>query len=344
VGPPEVGRAARDDDAPAPSAGHPSATPPSSLTMSAPAEASGADAGRLTHWSQPGGGTSSSGISTTAAWLSSIGAGAGGTDGAMTTVVMTADGAATTCCDSAAAATLREPSLAVVAVLPAARGALDELRLVGTAASDLNTLAGARGGTVGATLRTQRREIRHPPLKDMASGGAIAYLRVEKPRFLFLGGSAGVVAAVDVATAATPVASAARAGTSAARVASLVGCLVADAPTPAPGAVSSAASAALGEGAQAPTSRGEVAPHRPPPPPCPTTSIPKSPGRRAPAARAAKTPHSSVPGALAAGFSSPSCASPALAPAAVLRACVLRLGACVGRIARRPRSPAAGDG
>jgi hypothetical protein len=166
----------------------------------------------------------------------------------MTTVVMTADGVATTCCDSAAAAGLRGPSLAVVAVLPAARGALDERRLVGTAASDLNTLAGARGGTVGATLRTQRREIRHPPLEDMVSGGAIAYLRVEKPRFLFLGGSAGVVAAADVATAAPPVASAVCAGTSAARVASLVGCLVADAPTPAPGAVSSAASAALGEG------------------------------------------------------------------------------------------------
>jgi hypothetical protein len=32
------------------------------------------------------------------------------------------------------------------------RDALDERRLVGTDASDLNTLAGARGGTVGATL------------------------------------------------------------------------------------------------------------------------------------------------------------------------------------------------
>jgi hypothetical protein len=35
--------------------------------------------------------------------------------------------------------------LAAVAVIPAARGALDERRLVGTAASDLNTLAGAKG-------------------------------------------------------------------------------------------------------------------------------------------------------------------------------------------------------
>jgi hypothetical protein len=85
-------------------------------------------------------------------------------------------------------AALRVPSLAAIVVLPAARGALDERRLVGTAASDLNTLAGARGGTVGATLRTQRREVRHPPLEDTAPGGVLAYLRVEKPRFLFLGG------------------------------------------------------------------------------------------------------------------------------------------------------------
>jgi hypothetical protein len=36
----------------------------------------------------------------------------------------------------------------------------------------------------------------------MASGGAVAYLRVEKPHFLFLEGSTGVVATADVATAA----------------------------------------------------------------------------------------------------------------------------------------------
>jgi hypothetical protein len=45
-----------------------------------------------------------------------------------------------------------EPPLATVAVLAAARGALNERRLVGTAASVLSTLAGARGGMVGATL------------------------------------------------------------------------------------------------------------------------------------------------------------------------------------------------
>jgi hypothetical protein len=66
---------------------------------------------------------------------------------------MAADGAATACCDSTATAALCGPSLTAVVVLPAARSALDERRLVGTVASDLNTLAGAGGGgTVGATL------------------------------------------------------------------------------------------------------------------------------------------------------------------------------------------------
>jgi hypothetical protein len=62
--------------------------------------------------------------------------------------------AITASCGSVAAAAPLEPLLIVVTVLPAARDALDERRLVGMAASDLNTLAGVRGGTVGATLRT----------------------------------------------------------------------------------------------------------------------------------------------------------------------------------------------
>jgi hypothetical protein len=73
---------------------------------------------------------------------------------------------------------------------------------------------------------------------------------VENPRFLFLGGSADAVAAASVATTSPPVVSAARAGASAARVASLLGCLAVGAPTLAPGAVSSAASAAVGEGGE----------------------------------------------------------------------------------------------
>jgi hypothetical protein len=48
--------------------------------------------------------------------------------------------------------------LAVVAAPSVPHDALDERRLVGTAASDLNTLAGARGGTVGVTLRTREQE------------------------------------------------------------------------------------------------------------------------------------------------------------------------------------------
>jgi hypothetical protein len=51
---------------------------------------------------------------------------------------------------SESSAAPREPLLVVFV---AARDALDERRLVGTAASVLSTLAGARGGTVGATLQ-----------------------------------------------------------------------------------------------------------------------------------------------------------------------------------------------
>jgi hypothetical protein len=160
----------------------------------APAEASGADTGALAHWSQPGGGTSSSsGISTTAALGLPAAAGAGEVGGAASATAVVAAATGATCCGStsvagccgsatatacnASAATgsgsvviatgrgsehsvaPRESPLAAVAVLAVARDALDERRLVGTAASVLSTLAGARGGTVGATLRTRRQEI-----------------------------------------------------------------------------------------------------------------------------------------------------------------------------------------
>jgi hypothetical protein len=61
------------------------------------------------------------------------------------------------CCGSVATATPRSGS-PVLAALPAARGALDERRLVGTDTSNLSALVGARAWTVGATLRTQSRE------------------------------------------------------------------------------------------------------------------------------------------------------------------------------------------
>jgi hypothetical protein len=57
-------------------------------------------------------------------------------------------------CGSKTSAAPRKSSLATVVVLAVARDALDERHLVGMAASDLSTLAGVRGGTVGATLRT----------------------------------------------------------------------------------------------------------------------------------------------------------------------------------------------
>jgi hypothetical protein len=91
----------------------------------------------------------------------------GGCRGSATVVACCASTAATgchgsvvvaACCGPTTAAAPRESSLAAIVVLAVACDALDERRLVGTAASDLSTLAGARGSTVGATLRTQTRK------------------------------------------------------------------------------------------------------------------------------------------------------------------------------------------
>jgi hypothetical protein len=76
----------------------------------------------------------------------------------------------------------------------------------------------------------------------------IAYLKVEKPRFLFLKGSTGAVVAVVVATAALPDAFVAHGGASVARTAPSVDHLAVHTSAPAPGACSSAASVAFGEG------------------------------------------------------------------------------------------------
>jgi hypothetical protein len=181
---------------------------PSHRLTSAPAWGSGAGVGRLAHWSHPGGGTSSSGISTAITW--ELPARAGSCCGATATApgrvsaaagagrLSTADavGNATTtgtagcasasgrastaadaCCASVASgahrssliagcgpvgdvtgrgleasAAPRELSLAVATALAPTRGALDERHRVGMDASALSTLAGARGGTVGAAL------------------------------------------------------------------------------------------------------------------------------------------------------------------------------------------------
>jgi hypothetical protein len=138
--------------------------------------------------------------------------------------------------------------LVAASVLPVTRSALNERRLVGTDASDLSALAGARGGGGRRHPANAETEIKLLPLENGASRGAMAYLKVEKPRFLFLKGSTGAVAAADVATVTLPDASATRAGTSAVRAASFVDRLAAGTPAPALGTRSSAASAALGDG------------------------------------------------------------------------------------------------
>jgi hypothetical protein len=63
----------------------------------------------------------------------------------------------------------------------------------------------------------------------------MAYLRVEKPHFLFLERSTGAEATADVATVAPPDASAARAGTSAAHVGTSVACVASSIDRPAAG-------------------------------------------------------------------------------------------------------------
>jgi hypothetical protein len=71
--------------------------------------------------------------------------------------------AATACCGSEAAASPREPSLAAVAMLPAARDALDEHRLVGTTTSDLSTLAGARGARWAPPCEREEEKVKLSP-------------------------------------------------------------------------------------------------------------------------------------------------------------------------------------
>jgi hypothetical protein len=138
--------------------------------------------------------------------------------------------------------------------------------------------------------------------------------------------------AAGVATTALPDSFAVCVGASTARTASSVNCLVTGASAPAPGACSSAASAALGEGAQAPTSQEGL-------PPVAFFLLSLSRRRvlrgrrgRAPAARVAGIPRPAVPGTPAAGSFAPSCVSPALAPAAAPRA---RSGSGRGRVGPR---------
>jgi hypothetical protein len=78
----------------------------------------------------------------------------------------------------------------------------------------------------------KNKKIKLLPPETGASRGVIAYLKVEKPRFLFLEGSTGVFVAVAAAAAAHPDTSAARAGAFVARAAPSVDRLVAGASAP----------------------------------------------------------------------------------------------------------------
>jgi hypothetical protein len=127
-------------------------TQPSSRITSTHAAGSGVGAGQLSHWPHPGGGASSSGISTTVARSPAVGTGTGGTADAAVAAAVTTAVAVATCRDPVATDVPRGGSL-VAAALHAAHGALDERLLMGTNASDLSTLAGARAGTFGTTLR-----------------------------------------------------------------------------------------------------------------------------------------------------------------------------------------------
>jgi hypothetical protein len=68
--------------------------------------------------------------------------------------------AATTCCDPVASAPPCGGSLAAAALF-AALDTLDERRLVGTDVPDLSTLAGARSGTIGASLNSNPLKPEH---------------------------------------------------------------------------------------------------------------------------------------------------------------------------------------
>jgi hypothetical protein len=67
-------------------------------------------------------------------------------------------------CGSEVTAAPHEPSLATVAVLPTARDALDERHLVGTAASDLSTLVGARGARWAPPCECESKKVKPSPV------------------------------------------------------------------------------------------------------------------------------------------------------------------------------------
>jgi hypothetical protein len=253
---PGAGRTARDDEASAPCARRRDITQPSSRITNTPAASSGADVGQFSHWPHLRGGASSSRTSTTATRSLVVGESAGDADVAAAIAVV-ATAAATAPCYSPVAIVVPRGGSPVAAALAAAHGALYERRLVSTAASDLSTLAGARAGTVGVTLRTRNTRVSIDPSKSRTHGGKTAHLKLEKPHFLFLEGSGGAAVALASTAVAPTGASAALASSSAKDPATgaftpAAGSSVEDpatgAFTPAAGASSAAAPTARGDG------------------------------------------------------------------------------------------------
>jgi hypothetical protein len=128
---------------------------------------SGADAGQVPHWPHPGGGASSSVMSTTA-WSPAVGTSAG--DAITSAVATTA--AASSYCNPVTIAVSRSGS-PVAAALAAAHATLDERRLVSTGTPDMSALTGARVGTIGVTLRTRKHKDEHQPLKIQGARGEV---------------------------------------------------------------------------------------------------------------------------------------------------------------------------
>jgi hypothetical protein len=244
-----------------------------------------------------------------------------------------------TCCGSVAAAASRGSSLVVAAVLPVTLGALDESPLVGTDASDLSALAGARGGRSAPPCKYENKKIRLLPQNwgtrrgDCLPQGGEALLPLPQGLDGRCGGGRRHHCRAPR------------------RLRSVRRCLR-DARCPfcrPPGGRRFRAcprrlllchlSGSRCGGRRIPPLRGACPCRFLPLLPLPTTSTTRSPRERAPAARAAGIPCPAVPGALAARTFAPSCVPPALAPVTAPR--TRGLGAWAGRTARRSRPPSA---
>jgi hypothetical protein len=204
---------------------------------------SGADAGRVPHWPHPRDGASSSATSTTA-WSPAVGTSVGDADA--TAVVAAA--IVSFRCGPVATAVSRGGS-PVATALAAARGALNERRLVVTGAPDLSALAGERVGTIGVTLRTKRHKDEHQPLEIKGARGECCSPQVREALLPLPRGLGGAAVAPTDAAMALASASVALAGFSA-------GTPAAGASTPAAGANSTAALRPVVTGVGDSTSRG----------------------------------------------------------------------------------------